>query len=496
MPKKTAAPAAAGGDATATKAAAPTKDKAPVEDKKPKEQPKQAEKAAGKGGEKPQVNNGKGKGQEAPPSPPQTTTTTTTSNRQPDRQFEPDDEVEIAIKGRISKLEAELKDHKTDIESVRGSIETKKDSQVQHKEDQVGLKKQSSDVGSEKGYSDRYTETLNALKAVQHQRKQKQTDLKTMKQQLGPHADQKDIFIKNLENDIRVLQERQASGDVGNLLEEKKLVQEIGKLTNNKKLFKSYTELNAVVDQYDTQVNNYRADLNKIEEERKEFRSKKKVFEDQITASRAKHNSTSEEIAEDINRRKELTKTIDEKKERLDGLYDQLREYRKDKRQKARDVRDAEQQKRADEKKAIEQKRMKEEEAKGFYTDEIEACVQLLEYLEPFKYRAPEAEAEKEKEEEGEKEKEEEGEKEEKEVESSPAPSKRGGKKKPVGETDKEKELKHIAQVFYQFETVSLVAPAKVGDVEDVITKINEKKDYLEKKAEEKTAKKKANGTS
>jgi hypothetical protein len=46
----------------------------------------------------------------------------------------------------------------------------------------------------------------------------------------------------------------------------------------------------------------------------------------------------------------------------------------------------------------------------------------------------------------------------------------------PTGETDKEKELKHNAQIFFQFETLSLAAPHKVGDVEATLTQITEKK--------------------
>lgn len=402
------------------------------------------------------------------------------------------DQEEKVIFARIEKLDDEIRARRAEIDKIQENIDTKKQSNKKLQEEQKGLWEESAKQGDSKEFSNQYLKKLEQIKEQQKYKKTKMDEQKKLKDQMGHSVKEKDL--KNLEAEIRRLQDKQQSGNVGNIHEERKIIAEISKLTTNKKLFKTYAELNESIAQYETTISALRADLGKIDEEHNVLKDKKKVFDDQAYAKRADHDSTSKLIDDAYTEKKRLVAEVKGMEERKDNIYDQLRAYRSTRREQAQKKREDEQKKRKEDKEAAEQKRQQEEETKGFYSEEIDACTQLLSYLEPFKFCPPVEEEKEEKE--GEKEEKEGGEGEgEKESEETPAPAaeekpKRGGKKKAVGETDKEKELKHAAQTFFQFELLSLVAPAKVGDVESTIGQINEKKVYLEKKQEERKERK------
>eukprot|EP00026_Physarum_polycephalum_P006638 Phypoly_transcript_06689.p1 GENE.Phypoly_transcript_06689~~Phypoly_transcript_06689.p1 ORF type:complete len:503 (+),score=185.31 Phypoly_transcript_06689:82-1590(+) len=499
MPPKKAA-AGAGGDAPAK---APKAEKAatpPVDDKKPKTQPKQEEKPQNnKGQEKAQdKTQGKGKGKQVEEEPAVETVAVPGKS---DRQYEPDDDVEKEIKSRIDKLESEIKVHREEIEQIRSTIENKKDSQVKLKQDQDAAIKSAQGVGDAKSFNDRFNAKMDQIKHFQKLREDKTAEKKELRAQLGRGVvDKKNTYLKDLEAEIKALQDKQASGEIGKLNDEKKIIAEIGRLNNNKKIFKNYAEVDEAINQYDTQITTLRTELETIKSERQDYRDKRKEFDDIITASRDQHKSNSSDIEKAINRRKELSDRVTELRGKVDACYDELRDHRSGKREKAKKERQEEQKKRQEERRQQELKRLKEEEERGCYAEEIEACTQLLQYLEPFKYVPPQEEEKKE--EEGEKEEKGEGEEKEKEegeeapAVSTPPPSKRAGKKnKPIGETDETKELKHGAQIYFYFETLSLIAPQFVGAVEASLNQISKKKEYVETKEAELRERRKANGT-
>lgn len=439
---------------------------------------------------------GKGKGQQEPEPvevkqevPPATET-------KPEREL---DEMEKHIMARITKINDDIQSRRTKIDKIQENIDAKKNSNKEIQEKQKELKNSSFNEGSTKDIVDQLKKKQDEIASIQKARDVKYAEKVKLIKQLGGNADHKE-YLKQLEAEIRGLQEKQQSGRIGNMQEEKKLIAQIGSLTANKKLYKSYTELNGAILEQDDKIGKIRAEISKLRDDRSEIMNKKKVFEDQIQDNKAKHETTSTSIDDEYTKKKELVEEIKVLEDKKDKEYDGLREYRSDRRDKATKKRQDEIKKRQDEKKEAEKTRFQEDEAKGFYSEEITACLQLVTYLEPLKFKAPEPEEEEEREKkEGESENAAAGEGEEKEkrededVSSETRPNKRASKKKPVGETDPERELKHTTQIYYQFELISLSAPSKVGDVENVITKINEKKAYLEKQqVDRKDSRKKA----
>jgi len=334
---------------------------------------------------------------------------------------------------------------------------------------------------------------------------------------MGSGTDDKN-YLKNLDTQIKELEERQGGSALG-LSEEKKVIAEISKLQNSKKLYKSFQDLNEAIKESETKISGHEVELGKIKERADIFFSKRNADREVINASDNKIDAVQAEIVQEQAARtvlndkitalrtqqtvvkNELKEFRDKRRESRQAEYERTKQERQAEYERVKQQRQAENQRRTDDRKQKELKRIQEELEQEPYSEELELCIQLIKYLEPFVPKVPKVAVEGET-----------GAESPKPAATTPPPVRENGpegtalvreeednrplnkrnKKKPQKVVDLEKELRHNVETFLQFEKVSIVPPAKVAEVEKTVGQLKEKKVYYQKRAEEKLQKKKA----
>jgi uncharacterized coiled-coil DUF342 family protein len=318
--------------------------------------------------------------------------------------------------------------------------------------------------------------------------------------------DDDDTYNRKLEEQIKKLEGTLSAQSVS-LAEEKKLVSQIDQLQQAKKYYKEYKNMRSLIKQDDIVINELKASLEKVKVEFESLKANKDELKEKLNQINTKITNSKADIPTVANNREQFRIQLKQLQDDLNQERNALQEYRnkrnEEKRERIRQEREKERQRRteqAEKRKEKEAERQKKELLQVPYQDEMDLCDKLISYLEsllPKKQdaaassvhspnssvpsslpNAPEGYALK------------------KEEDDRFTSKSKKQNKKTKSVVKSSQDLKHVVDVFLEFETLSLAPPSKASDVEASIILVRAKKEHYQKLSEAKIKQRQDNDAS